>query len=383
MNTLPDSIIAILFAFTAPLTSGVVCLIIIAVFQAQSKDRQSKQIARVLIGELAVCVFCWFSLICFIIAPQIYKVMESLFMLSILYAQVLTYRIIFLHTRIESNAPFSRWHYLLPLIPVAAMLVCSLVFSIDQRMTIRFERPAIAGEFAAYTLMVYLVPIFFFGYNLYYSIRSLVKIARYNRVVKNYSADEGRYSTGWLRLLVFIALSSLPLAMIPSVMGVSFFFNSLLTLVGMSAIVFKDVVLTYNTIARNYVLVYSENDEVEEAIDPAEAQADRKVNKEQFERYMRLKKPYLNSELRITDLAHELHTNRTYLSAFINQEYDMNFSRQINIRRLEELKKMSADPQFAHMNGRDLVINVGFSNYRGYLRFKNEEDKRSQIAIDR
>lgn len=140
--------------------------------------------------------------------------------------------------------------------------------------------------------------------------------------------------------------------------------------------------LTYNTVARNYVLIYSENDEVEETIDD-KAHSDRKVNKEQFERYMRLKKPYLNSELRITDLAYELSTNRTYLSAFINQEYGMNFSRYINIRRLEELKRMSVDSEFAHINGRDLVINVGFSNYRGYLRFKNEEDKRSQITIDR
>lgn len=75
--------------------------------------------------------------------------------------------------------------------------------------------------------------------------------------------------------------------------------------------------LTYNTVARNYVLIYSENDEVEETIDD-KAHSDRKVNKEQFERYMRLK-----------------------------------------------------------------IVNAGFSNYRGYLRFKKEEDKRSQIAIDR
>lgn len=381
MNTLPHHILTMLFGFAAPLTSGVICLIVIAAFLSQSKDWQTKQIAGVLLWELVACVFCWFSLICFIVIPRLYTQLEFLFVLGILYAQVLTYRFIFLHTRIVASERFSRCHYVLPFIPSAAVLICTLLFDFDQRMVIRLAHPPIN----VYTIVIKLIPILFFGYNLYYSFRSLGKIKRYSSVIKNYSANEGRYSTGWLRMLVCIALSSLPLALIPAVMGPGFFFGSLLTVLGMSVIVFKDVILTYYTITKNYTLIYSGNNTIKTSVTNAENQAEEntKINKELFEYYINFEKPYLNPELHITDLVSALNTNRTYLSSFINKEYSMNFSRFINLKRLEELHKISKLPQFAGMSRLDLVIHVGFCNYRGYLRFKKEEDKCSQITINR
>lgn len=218
-------------------------------------------------------------------------------------------------------------------------------------MIIRFERPPIEGRFAFYTLIVYLVPILFFGYNLYYSIRSLRRITHYSHAVKNYSADEGRSSQSWLRLLVFIALSSLPLALIPSVIGPGFFFNLLLTIIGMSAIVFKDVILTYNTITRNYVLIHlAEKDKVE--VDEKESMIVLKkgaIDKIHFEKFILSHKPFLNPEFRITDIASALGTNRTYLSTFINSEYGMNFSRYINSLKLEELNRIRQLSEFARM----------------------------------
>ena len=96
---------------------------------------------------------------------------------------------------------------------------------------------------------------------------------------------------------------------------------------------------------------------------------------------MRVKKPYLDSSLRITDLTVPLGTNRTYLSAFINARYGMNFSRYRNKLRLEELEKRRKLPENAHLDGIDLVEEVGFRTYRNYLHFKQNEDKHSVISM--
>ncbi|MEG1842519.1 MAG: AraC family transcriptional regulator [Alistipes sp.] len=365
-----DTSIMMLLGFTAPFVSGVVCLIIIAAYIKHHSDLQTNKIAGVLFIELTACVMCWASLICFLIFPQVYKQIEFLFFAAILYAQVFTFRFIFLHTRTVAEDSFSRWNYLLPLIPMLLMLVCSLVYSYEDRMFIRFEQPPIKGRIALYTSMVYLVPLLFLIYNIYYSFRSLFKISRYSRLVKEYSADEGHSSQRWLYLLIVIALSSLPLAIISSVMGVGVFFSSLLTVIGILAIVGKDIVLTYNTITYNYVLIsIDKSGEITDDEVAIKSPIDRTV----FERHIHTHKPYLNPSLRITDLAQELGTNRTYLSVFINTEYGTNFSRYINRLRLNELDRLRRTPSLSELTRTELIDRAGFSNYQGYVRsLKNE-----------
>jgi len=55
-----------------------------------------------------------------------------------------------------------------------------------------------------------------------------------------------------------------------------------------------------------------------------------------LESYMKQSKPFLNHELRITELAKALQTNRAYLSFVINETYQMNFYNYINQFRIEE-----------------------------------------------
>ena len=62
------------------------------------------------------------------------------------------------------------------------------------------------------------------------------------------------------------------------------------------------------------------------------------LGKERVEKYLEDKKPYLNPEFKITDMAKDLFSNRSYISAFINREYGMNFNRFINHYRLRSGK---------------------------------------------
>ncbi|MDR0506886.1 MAG: AraC family transcriptional regulator, partial [Dysgonamonadaceae bacterium] len=99
------------------------------------------------------------------------------------------------------------------------------------------------------------------------------------------------------------------------------------------------------------------------------------IDPEHFARYLLEKKPFLNPQLRITDMAVDLCSNRNYVSAFINREYGMNFSRLINRCRLKELKRLRLSPEHADSTNMELVLAAGFSSYRSYLRVKSREDK--------
>ena len=98
------------------------------------------------------------------------------------------------------------------------------------------------------------------------------------------------------------------------------------------------------------------------------------ITKTEFEEYMVKERPFLNSDLKLVDLAGQLNTNRTYLSSFINSAYGMNFSRLVNHFRLMELKRLK---QLKSMEGRtekELAEMVGFGSYRNFKRFVAQDD---------
>ncbi|MCS3102171.1 hypothetical protein NXW38_25100 [Bacteroides ovatus] len=74
-----------------------------------------------------------------------------------------------------------------------------------------------------------------------------------------------------------------------------------------------------------------------------ETESERAYKRKKFEKYIYEHRPYLNPDLRITDLMQAFHTNRTYISRFINREYGMNFSRYINMLRLREMEALRND----------------------------------------
>ena len=59
-----------------------------------------------------------------------------------------------------------------------------------------------------------------------------------------------------------------------------------------------------------------------------------------LEQWMETEKPYLNQDFRLTDLRNVLPMNRTYLSKFINAEYDCTFYQFVTNYRIEEAKRL-------------------------------------------
>lgn len=92
------------------------------------------------------------------------------------------------------------------------------------------------------------------------------------------------------------------------------------------------------------------------------------INKKAFEDYFRDHKPYLNPDLKITDIASAFSTNRSYLSKFINEIYGMSFSQYTNNWRVHEVKVLSSLDENSTVSIEEISRMAGFGSVRSYWR---------------
>lgn len=104
---------------------------------------------------------------------------------------------------------------------------------------------------------------------------------------------------------------------------------------------------------------YLEIGEEEEEPKNTTTESDAKY-KQDLEQWMETEKPYLHPEFRLQDLTQVLPLNRTYLSQFINAEYNCSFYQFVTNYRVEEAKRlMKEQPE---MKMQDIAEHCGFSS---------------------
>ena len=82
--------------------------------------------------------------------------------------------------------------------------------------------------------------------------------------------------------------------------------------------------------------------------------------KQDLEQWMETEKPYLHPEFRLQDLTQVLPLNRTYLSQFINAEYNCSFYQFVTNYRVEEAKRLMQEQP--DMKMQDIAEHCGFSS---------------------
>ncbi len=360
-----------------PMVSALLCsLLCFRYALSRRRGEASFRHALTMAFTLVAATGCWLGTILVHTNGHLYVRINSLFLLVLMLDQVLLYRFVFAITGTGKPERFNRLHFVVPAAITLLAVVASLLIPFDVQQAILEGRTADAG-FRFTTLLVFAgYPIFFF-YNLLYAGLGFRRVAKYRRVVTDYSADTGHASLGWLYLFMALVLSSIPLpvsiVLLETSGGMSLLWVGLTLLCSLLPVV-QYTLITYNMIAGNYVVIEPEKQAETEARPRVAA-----LERRRFEHYIRTRKPFLNPKLRITDMAQELNTNRTYLSSLINSEYGMNFSRYINCQRLAELDKMRLNPKNANALGIDMVLEAGFGSYRSYLRVKADEDARKVV----
>ncbi len=363
------TLMAVIFAL--PSVTAFVGAIIVAIYGREARNLPHA-LTRPLVTALLIAAFVWGCMVVYLQWPTLFVVLQSVYGYTLMISYVVLYRVIFGLTGTGGQERFSVWHYLVPATIPAVLLIWSFFVPLDAQLHIVVLRDQPTAGYKAYAALSAFRAPAFFAWSILYNLLSLRRIMIYKRVIGNYSADEGRSSVRWLRLFVLYMISVALIPLLALILGETIFFGSLWMLIPILFTSAGIIVLCYNVVSENYVMI-AESD--------ACNHKDRRIDRKYFEHYIATRKPYLNPQVRITDVAADLRSNRTYVSNFINGEYGMNFSRYINRQRLRELDSLCLDPKNSDAPGIDLVFQAGFSTYRGYKRVKAEEDAQRTVGF--
>lgn len=364
------------FAFSTPVLCAVGCMLMMLMDAHNCKrNRQEKRLRLYLAFIYFVTALGWLGMVLYVVSPDGYISYHTVFLLTLMLDQVMFYRLVAILTDTGGSRPFNRLHVMIPFVITAVSLGCDLLVPTEIQMNVVY-----GGEGATSDVWLGVVyastSVVFIVYNTLYPLLSLRNIRRYRRFVVDYSSEAQRTSLDWLFSMQLFILVCVPVPFAGLLLGINTFASPWFVWLGALPYFVYYIILCYNMLDGNYLIIQTDA-AAEEATQEKEATIDRK----QFERYLRDKKPHLDPKLRITDLAVGLNTNRSYLSAFINREYGMNFSRLINRYRLAELDRLRLSPRYSTKSNMELVLMAGFGNYRNYLRVKKEEDRLALLKV--
>lgn len=207
--------------------------------------------------------------------------------------------------------------------------------------------------------------------HVYFKGRSTV--IKYNQKIADYFSNINQKTIHWVSGMLngFIAISALSVAL--NALGRSFFLDSSL-LLALPSLLFSIIFFWLGHLAYHQKYDISNigmNDLDSENI---HLHGDRTNDKllqsltSQFE----ISKIYRKQELKITDLASLLNTNRTYISNLINQEFGCSFNEYVNRYRISEAKSLIQDTPNESLE--QIAIKVGYGSLSTFFRtFKTQE----------
>ena len=334
----------------------------------------------------------WTFAMLLLFAPAVVAGLNGLVYSLLLLVQVFLYHYLYILTADTGEKPFTFWHYILPVVIFVGLTLWAVQVPPEARMA-SIAVPAQSGDSGLYTCNLSLndpslawnnaavrsKPLVRTLYSLIYSILAVRRILRYRRRIVNFSADTENTSLGWLLFTIALAF---PLFLTPVIVALASPYKALVTFLGAfpSIILFIQLpVLCYYTVTHRYVLLM-QTDATD--TDSGTEITTGKIERQQLEEFMTSSKPYLKADLKITDLAGPLKTNRNYLSSFINTTYGMNFSQFINGYRLRELDALRADGKYIRLDNLELIHKAGFGSYHAYYRAKKQQDKLKLLPLD-
>ncbi|MFT4071138.1 MAG: hypothetical protein QM654_04360 [Dysgonamonadaceae bacterium] len=360
--------------FSAPMFTALFCCLFSLIHYFSRKQPHSGKPVVCIAGALFSATLCWLGTILFLSGSTIFVYYNTLFLLALMLYQVFLYHFVSTITGTD-NKPFLRTHYLIPFFITPIMGLWPALVPPEVKTTIAAHLgnrhphdPLLSIAASSFTFI-------FCVYNLLYATLGVRRVRKYRQEIVNDSADSAGITMRCLYLFIILILSSIPIPFATLFTDRETLIASRFTMVAILLPIIQYILLTYNLLADNNVLI--EPPTAKNTTD----RENRRLNRKRFEKYIRKEKPFLNPKLKITDVALDLYSNRSYVSAFINQEYGKNFNCYINSLRLAELDRLRTLPQNKKYSHTELLFMAGFSDYRGYLRAKNEADKSGIMGL--
>jgi AraC-like DNA-binding protein len=265
-----------------------------------------------------------------------------------------------------------KWSYIIHFLPFLVVFISAIVFR--GRPVMRLENFWDTDPFLSFRLIYGLS---FFVSITTYSTIAFVLINRHQRNIRNLvSYTSERITLGWLLVvsisfyLTYVAVFIFGVYVIfakdqtydptlPSYFGLTFFAFAISFYGYKQPGIFNEIHIEGKIQRKENLL--------EENTDPKYERSGLK-NKDAREylnrllKYMEEKKPYLNVDLSIHDVSDELEIPRHYLTQVINGMMGKNFYTFINEYRINEVKKLLVDENYAKFTLTSISFEAGFNS---------------------
>lgn len=352
-------------SFSASVFSTFLCLVLLALKLAKSTpDFVVKKVIIILISFYAISIFFYSTTFFEAFSLVHLSCIKGLNFQTALLMPLLFYHFIFVLTRLKKVEKFNYFNYV-----TCFAIGLSIYFfrfnGLNEDLEIRFpENGFLAFLIAKKDILIASL------YNVIYLILSLYRLIRYRKIISNYSSDEEQDALLWLYPIFVLGFLLLPGSIVFYVIPIVKNNLFLGQLIPNGLFMFFVISLCYNVFCENFALVTE--DILEETITANKLKKTKEkelfIDKDTFEQYIADKKPYLNPQLKITDLLYDLMTNRSYLSQFINTTYKMNFSQYINYCRYLEYLSIQATLGNTKKTQEDIILACGFRSYESFKR---------------
>ena len=211
------------------------------------------------------------------------------------------------------------------------------------------------------------------------------KVKKFDGMVENYFADtENRTLKNVQGIMILLIMTSV-VSFIANLIGKEAFVDSL-ALVSIPSVVFSILLFVLlmmghqQTFTIHELMVEATEDATEMATEeaPAEESAEKIHHIARgIERMMREEKPYLLHDLRLSDVARRLNTNRDYVSRAIRMDMGMSFNEYVNKMRIDyAITLMKGNPQLSAL---EVSVKAGYTSlasfYRNFKQFTGSSPK--------
>ncbi|MBL0740798.1 helix-turn-helix domain-containing protein [Chryseolinea lacunae] len=186
----------------------------------------------------------------------------------------------------------------------------------------------------------------------------------YQNLIPREVSNTENVSIGWVRFFmgIFLCINLLFLFSLFAVIHLSL--GEWLPRATAFVFALSILALSYKGILQREIFQYEEikvNDVLTSA-SIAEKEKPDPARMQQLMTYMEHEKPYLDPELTLTTLAKAINITRSQLSQLINEGTGDNFYDFVNKYRVEQVKKLMADPAVKHFNMLGLAMEAGFKS---------------------
>jgi len=293
-------------------------------------------------------------------------------------------------TSSSEEKPFNYFHYIVPFLFFVILLIYPFFRPMNVALQEVNDQIVIVYIHRRTSLWVFLMATFRSLFMLTYGVLCFMRLKRLGG-----DTDNWLLSSNWLWVIMKIYI----VIFIDTVLRLFDYSAAwpviLLTVIVAVSLVLLQSVIGFNMIRGNYKFIAFNN--ADEPMDGKrkythfqksryKSYNNKKIrvaitiDRSEFENYFKLKKPYLNSNLKIDDLVDTFNACKNVISSFVNTTYGMSFSWYVNYWRLKEMNKLMALKSNKGKNLKDLALKAGFGSYRSYLRtkdyFKNKSASR-------